>query len=317
MKRAVIAFLFILAIACTEEQRAEPTPAQELAQQLREQAESDTSSVPESVAAEPVTPAPAPAPETTPPPSQTPEPVTLPEPTAAELLVQETIVGEETDELPLPQSPLQELLNTFGSKVSSYQFTYNNSKYFVRGPLIKIILSKPVLVRGHTWPNGTTKKYFYYDTVYVDRAEETATAYCEGHTERVNADCRANGLYDFAYPASYAQYNIVLPQDWLLSLQNKQPQSVEADKYYIKGRKTVRLIFPGELRTEAHFDSQVGLPLRIDQYNETRLYFRQDFDLLASNTLRDVDVIHRSPEDIPSSEIFYRQNLANSPSSTY
>lgn len=318
MKKAVILVLFLLILAaCGNAPRSdEPSAAQQLAEQLREEAANPAPSESEPTVTETVEPAPAPEVETIVlPPAPEPQQTTV-EPTPVETPVTDTaIVGEETDEPALGYSTMQELLNVFATKVQSYQFTHNNSRYSVKGHKIKIILAKPVQVREYTWPNGTRKSFFTVDTIYIDRASQTATAYCEGHLERVNEECDNTGVFDYPYPVPFLSYNILLPQDWLLNWLDKTPTQIEPDKYYVKGRKVTLLRFnESPLRTELSIDAAIGLPVRIEQFDGGKMVYRQDFDYLASNRVRDVDVVHRSKAEIPSEEVFYNQNIVNTAS---
>ncbi len=319
MKKTVILLtlaLFLFLAACTSPPLSnEPTAAQQLAEQLREEAaQPQTEESPvvqeEATVSETPTSEPTPAPKTiivSPTPEQT---------TTVETPITETaIVGEEIDEPALGHSTMQDLLNIFATKVNSYQFTYNNSKYSVKGHKTKIILAKPLQIREYTWPNGTRKSFFTIDTVYIDRASQTATGYCEGHLSRVNEECDNAQIFDYAYPLPFLAHNILLPQDWLLNWLDKQPTQIEPDKYYVKGRKVTLLRFnEAILRTELSIDSSIGLPVRIEQYDGGKLIYRQDFDYLASNRVRDVDVVHRSKSEIPSDEVFFNQNIVNTAS---
>lgn len=317
MKKAVTFVIFLVFLAaCGPASRSdEPTAAQQLAEQLREEAANPTEELTappeEPTVTETVEAVPEPRPETIVVPATPPE-----QTTTVETPVTETaIVGEETDEPALGHSTMQDLLNIFATKVDSYQFTYNNSKYSVKDHKIKIILAKPVQVREYTWPNGTRKSFFTYDTVYIDRASQTATAYCEGHLERINEECDNTGVFDYPYPVSFLSYNILLPQDWLLNWLDKDPTQIEPDKYYVKGRKVTLLRFnETPLRTELSIDSAIGLPVRIEQYDGGKMIYRQDFDYLASNRVRDVDVVHRSKSEIPTDEVFLNQNIVNTAS---
>ncbi len=217
----------------------------------------------------------------------------------------EVIAEEETVSPPKPRSKIYDFLDVFRKKVESYSFTYKRDSYSVRGKKFKIILSNAPTAKGVTF-GEVEKNLFYYDTIYVDRAAKTAMAYCEGHTSLVNRQCADLELYDLALPVSFSDYNLLLPEDWLYNYLDKTPSEMDPNKYYIDGRVTSFVKFEGNPQVELNFDPGTGLVLRADQKEGTALIARNDYEKLATNRVRDVDVIHRSKSEIPSEEAFYR-----------
>ncbi|MBI4146187.1 hypothetical protein HY489_02510 [Candidatus Woesearchaeota archaeon] len=296
MKAGVALILLILA-ACAAPEVNEESKAKQLAEQLRQQASEvvakPTAEVQPAQTSEPTA---QPATEPTP---VTPEPVSIP----AEQPVAPTAVQEEQT-TPAEQSGIMyQLLDTFAKKVTGYQFIRNKDDYLVRGQRAKIKLDKLVLLKNIALPNGTTLGFYYYDTVYVDRTTKTATAYCEGHTDYVNRQCAQYNLYDLPLTVNYSKYNIMLPEDWLFANLNQTPARTEKDKYYVDGRRVLLVAFSD---LELYFDTTNGLPIRADQKSNNALIKREDYESLASNKVRDIDVRHRTKEEIPSSETFYR-----------
>ena len=78
------------------------------------------------------------------------------------------------------------------------------------------------------------------------------------------------------------------------------------NKYYLKGRRTTKLVFDegNNLTTRMYFDETTGLPIKVEHenINGTAIY---NYDDLTAGTVREEDVVHRDAADIPSSEAFY------------
>ncbi|MBS3124826.1 hypothetical protein J4211_01055 [Candidatus Woesearchaeota archaeon] len=319
MRFTALFFLALLCIACTP-----PSKTQELAQQLVSE-RSEPSSVHSLIDTHPdntinetklvVSPQPLPGP----PVEQIPNislPLIIPavEPTSVVQPVPEENVSENesfstiaVDVTQTPKrAPLYYFLDLFAKKVNSYQFTYNGNYYALKGTKYRVVLSHPGTAREVTFSN-TTRRQFYFDTVYVDRVAKTATGYCEGRTSNVNHQCATLELYDLAYSLPFNDYLIVLPEDWLLSYLNRDPSSFEENKYYVSDHSTILFTFnETNSITELNFDQSTGLVIRADQKVDTVLVNRYDYKDLAANKVRDGDVIHRSKSEIPSEETFER-----------
>ena len=229
------------------------------------------------------------------------------EPKQAEVTQPETKAEatEETTSPPQQRTKMYRFLDTFAKNVKSYQFEYKANKYFVKGTRYKIILLTPVIVKYAKF-GEIEKNIFYYDTVYLDRATKTAIAFCEGHESHVNSQCTDLNLFDLAYLADYKKYDILLPEDWMFNYLNLDPNQVEENKYYIKGRSSVFVKFNLDPTVELNIDPGTGLILQADQKRGSQLIARNSYDKLVSNEVRDIDVQHRSKSEIPTSEPFYR-----------
>jgi len=203
------------------------------------------------------------------------------------------------------RTKLYDFLDTFRERVNSYQFVYGSDEYFVRGDRYKIILDQPVTVSRVSF-DDVDKNLFYYDTVYVDRSTKRAIAYCEGHDDQTNHQCASLELYDLTYPVAFSEYDLVLPEDWLFTYLNHEPSTVEIGKYYVKGRATTTMVFDLNPTLHLHFDRSTGLPVRADKLNGKQLLERYDYERLASNKVSDADVRHRSRDEIPSEETFFK-----------
>lgn len=214
-------------------------------------------------------------------------------------------VQEETVNPPQLRTKMYKFLDTYAQRVNGYDFFLGINKYSYKNDRFRIILSKAPQVSAVTF--GELKKsVFYYDTIYVDRVSKTAFGYCEGHEETVNRQCAELEIYDLAYPLPYSELNIALPHDWLFRYLEREPDTMDANKYYVKGRASTTVRFEDDPRVELHIDPGTGLPMRVDTLRGSVLLNRVDFEKLASNTVRDVDVYHRTRSEIPSSEAFYQ-----------
>jgi len=293
----VLVLLLILA-ACASQ---EPSKAKQLAEELKNQTtekttENATQPAEEAKPVEQKTQAEQPA---APAEQKTEAPATSTEEKAA---------VEETTSPPQQRTKMYRFLDTFAKDVKSYEFVYKGNSYSSKGTRYKVILAIPVTVKHVTFGNTSTS-LFYYDTVYVDRAAKTAIAYCEGHSSVVNKQCVQFDLYDLAYPVDFKAYDITLPEDWLFAYLNKEPDQLDANKYYINARSSVLVKFNENPGVELNIDPNTGLPLRVDQTNGNRLIARYEYDELVANKVRDVDVRHRSRSEIPTSEAFYKGNI--------
>jgi len=285
---AIIALLILA--ACTP---AETSKAQDLANDLKKQAE--TPPVEQTTQTEQI----VEQPEVT---AVEPEQKTEAGQTPAKELVE---AMEETTTAPQQRTKMYKFLDIFAKEVKSYEFKYKKDSHLTKGTKHKIILYLPGIVKGVSF-GDVKKNYFYYDTVYLDRAAKTAVAYCEGHNEQVNKQCAEYALYDLGYPVNYKDYEITLPEDWLFSYLNKEPNFIEDNKYYIESRASTFVRFNEDPVIEMSMDPGTGLPLRVDKKKGNQLLARYDYENLVSNKVRDIDMEHRSKSEIPTTEVFYK-----------
>lgn len=217
----------------------------------------------------------------------------------------EKIEMEKVDESDKVKTKIEELLPRFAQGVKSYSFNYRKNKYYVRGPLMKIVLGdfvydKDVVVDGKTY------KQVYLDAVYLDRGSKRAVGYCEGLIKELKSRCIDLELEDVKFPRLYADYIIKLPEDWLFEFLNRIPHLVEERKYFVESRLTTLVKFIDPDKTiELYFDEAIGLPLRVLVKQGEVVIERYDYEKLVANHVREVDVIHRSASEIPSEEVFY------------
>jgi hypothetical protein len=230
-----------------------------------------------------------------------------PEPANASDVLKETLktdVKEETTSIATGRTKMYRFLDTFAKNVKSYSFTHKNNDYFVKGTRYKIHLYTPIIVKNVKF-GEMQKQLFYYDTVYVDRMAKTAITFCEGHKSSTNSQCYDLKLYDLAYPVPFKEYDIILPEDWLLSNVNNEPNQLEENKYYVKGRASVFVRFETDPALELSIDPGTGLIMQADTKKGSQMLSRVEYTDLVSNLVRDVDVEHRSKEEIPTEEAFH------------
>jgi len=104
----------------------------------------------------------------------------------------------------------------------------------------------------------------------------------------------------------FGEYDILLPEDWLMAYLNKEPAQIEENKYYIDGRAATYVKFEEIPAVELNIDPGTGLVMRADKKSGSQLVERVDYEEISADRVRDVDVIHRTRSEIPTSETFYR-----------
>ncbi|MEM3154000.1 MAG: hypothetical protein QW165_00330 [Candidatus Woesearchaeota archaeon] len=298
MKYIAFTLFSLLILAACAPTPSGPSEAKQIAEELKKQAEQQAAEPKiEQTIEQPIEKTLQTTDEPTPEP--TPEPTEALKHTLAKDVLEETITPAQT------RTKMYQFLDTFAKNVKSYSFKHKGNIYNVKGTRYKVILDSPVTLK-HVYFGEMPVPLFYYDTVYVDRATKTATAFCEGHKSHVNAQCYGLKLYDLAYPVEFKNYDIILPEDWLLSNLDKEPNQVEANKYYVKGRASVFVRFETNPALELSIDPGTGLIMQADTKKGNQLLSRNEYLELVANKVRDVDVKHRSKEEIPTEEVFYR-----------
>jgi hypothetical protein len=203
------------------------------------------------------------------------------------------------------RTKMYQFLDTYAKRVNGYEFFIGSDKYSYKNDRFRVILANAPQISNVKF-GELSKSVYYYDTIYVDRVSKTAFAYCEGHISTVNRQCAELELYDLAYPLPYLEQNIALPHDWLFQYVEEEPDSLEANKYYVKGRASTTARFNTEPKIDLSIDPTTGLPIRVDTLKGSILVKRIDFEKLSANSVRDADVYHRIKSEIPSSEAFYK-----------
>ncbi len=292
MKYLAFIVVSLLILAACAPAPSEPSEAKKIAEELKKQAAEPTKAPEITQAPVNVTPT-----ETV---NATPEPT----PETADL--QKTLtdsVKEETTAPAVSRTKMYRFLDTFAKNVRSYQFTHKSNDYFVKGTRYKVVLYTPIIVKNVKF-GELQKQLFYYDTVYVDRVAKTAFAFCEGHRSSTNSQCYDLKLYDLAYPVPFTDYDVLLPEDWLMANLNNEPTQLEDNKYYVKGRASTFVRFETNPALELSIDTGTGLIMQADTKKGSQLLSRNEYLDLVANLVRDVDVQHRSKEEIPTEEAF-------------
>ena len=203
---------------------------------------------------------------------------------------------------------LERLTAVFAQKIISYKYAYKANWYYVRGDNIKLKLRDAVLATDVT-VDGTHYLLFYYDNVYLNKRDKTSVGYCEGTGIKIGkGQCINLKLEEVPFPLSYETYKAKLPEEWLFEYIGKTPSEAGVNKYYYAGRKVTKLVFKDEdagTETRLYFDETIGLPIRVEIAQGERILELYSYEDLSSNTVREEDVTHRKPSDVPSTEVFY------------
>ena len=211
-------------------------------------------------------------------------------------------VPAEEPKRELPKTKLEELMEAYAQGVTSYKYDYKQDKWLIRGDKTRIMLGSAIKLTNVDL-DGNHYSLFYIDNVYL--VDQKATGYCEGTHSKYGRQCSSLEIRDIPYTLNYADYKDKTPADWLFEFYDKKPKIIEEGKYYVKGRQATVIIWEEDgVETKMYFDEKLGMPMRIEIGADPskEIY---DYGNLAANTVRDVDVIHRSYKDIPTEEVFY------------
>jgi len=241
----------------------------------------------------------SPKPETT----KQQEKTAAPEPETEAEATQESEDKMVKIEKPLQKKDLPETHNFIGkyeAMSNGYKYIYNSAWHKVKDTKVKIELKTPKKYHSIETNN---KKYpvFYIDTIYIDRDKKTATGYCEKYRE-----CFSEELLDTPLRLDYSEFKDKTPDEWLYEYADTKPDLFEERKYYVKDKQTSRATYKkeyGELRIYYH--PLTGLPVRIETKITSNPMQIQEYFELTAGTVRDVDVKHRSRNEIPPDEVFY------------
>jgi len=199
-----------------------------------------------------------------------------------------------------PDIPTYQFIKKYENRGLGYQYIYNHNQNKIKGDRIRIKLELPKKI-GQVTIKETYYPSFYIDTIYLNRKNNEALGYCEK-----DKYCFSKGLIDVPLRLNYADYKEKTPDEWLYEYAIKQPDLFEERKYYVEEKQTSRATYKteqGEIRI--YYDINIGLPVRIEkqigEYPSTRMTYSD----LTAGTVRDIDVIHRSKDEIPPEEAFY------------
>lgn len=207
---------------------------------------------------------------------------------------------ESSADISKPDTETYQFVELYDKTKPGYQYVYITEWHRVKGNKVKIELNIPkkfrsILIEGKEYP------IFYVDRIYLDRSKQEVIGYCEK-----DPTCFSEELLDVPLKLDYTEFKEKTPDEWLYEYGSQQPDLFEERKYYIKNQLTTRATYTtetGEIRI--YFDPKIGLPLRIEkQIGNYPMEITEFFELTAG-TVRDIDVIHRTRDEIPPEEAFY------------
>lgn len=214
----------------------------------------------------------------------------------------ETLISDEDS------TDMERLTATFAQKITGYKYAYKANWHYIRGDKIKLKLRDAVLATNVN-VGGTHYMLFYYDNIYLNKRDKTSVGYCEGTSIRLGKEqCITLKLEEIPFPLSYETFKTKLPEEWLFEYIGKTPSEAGVNKYYFAGRKVTKLVFKDAdagKETRLYFDETIGLPIRVEIAQGEKILELYSYEDLSSNTVREEDVIHRKPSDVPSTEVFY------------
>lgn len=200
---------------------------------------------------------------------------------------------------PRDRTTIVEQMWDIASKLESYQFKTLAGAWFVRGEKVKHVPFNAIR-KTDVMAGGTKYREVFIDEVFFDREERTATGYCTGWDENVRKQCASLGILDIAFPLSYDELMIKLPEDWVKEYLGEVPTEEEYEKYYVKNVLTNKAVFKDGV--QMFFNPRAGLPLQIILGPLDKV----SFDDLVINQVRPEQVVHRSRSEIPPEEMFYQ-----------
>ncbi|MEM4240103.1 MAG: hypothetical protein QXM31_03550 [Candidatus Woesearchaeota archaeon] len=282
MRKFIALLVLLMLAACASEKPIEPAaPAEPAAQPAQAEAVA-----PEPAAEEEARPAPADG---------------LAERLAREQAEKIAESIEHVQKLPLRERKtiVSEMMDVY-STLDSYKFKSSVGTFFVRGNKVRIILRTPINKRIFT--QGSTRyPEIFVDEVILDRVRKEATGYCFGFTEKVTNECANLKLFDTPFNLSYDEIAVKMPDEWLAEYLHAEAVEEEHEKYFINSIETIRVRFKDG--TEMYFFPRAGLPVKVVK-GPLELF---EYENIVPNQARPEDVIHRSRESIPATELFYKQ----------
>jgi hypothetical protein len=205
------------------------------------------------------------------------------------------------EQQPVKQAPSQTAINDaiikFRKKVSNYSYLQDDTLYLVSDKLVRI---KPgsiihVKIRVNDILASITD-------IYIDRAKQQAIGYCDPRTEpelKSFADRSACvKLINTPIPLPYAEYNPVLPEDWLLRFEHSIPVRVETAEQYVKQLTGWRLVTPvitvldGQNNVILYIDAKTGLPVKIETPHDNTKNVTE-YARLLSNGVKADEIVYQ------------------------
>lgn len=213
---------------------------------------------------------------------------------------QQVIPKQQTiSEQPVVGTTLTDAIAKFKQNVSSYSFYDGKIKYFVKDRMIRIKLDKM-----QELPFATNNSRTYVTDIFVDRERQTATGYCDPRSEMVimgdsfgdRSVCKK--LINIPITLSYAEYNPVLPEDWLFKFSNAIPVRVEEIDQFVKeptGWKTVNpavYVNEGNAEVVLRLETKTGLPIKVEKISKTNKEITS-YTWLVPNPVKPEEVVYQ------------------------
>jgi len=257
----VVLAILVLIIACAPQEA--PAPAEPAVKADKTVVEKEVSTpepaAPEAEEApEPAAPVPAPAPE--------PEPKPVP-----------TVEAKEMS------AEMKDLLSKADKKVQSFSYLYADP--MTEGRYLDTYNIKGSKIRVDLFPTDPYIIDDYFDTVYLDAADKSATARCEEEKRCMSHNTDNTGK---VFEASFDDFYKKTPYEWLKEVTYAEIVGPEV----VESRSATKVKIPGEAMTTYMWLSDTyGLPLKVviekdDGTKET--YGFKDF---VMNSLKDADVV--------------------------
>jgi len=194
--------------------------------------------------------------------------------------------AEAPKEIP---AELKELMEKADMKLTSMVYLYGSPEsegrfldtYHVVGDKMKVQL----------YEGNYYLRQDYFDTVYLDTTEKTATGRCENKRRCVFPDMDNTGR---VFAANYDDYRRKTPYEWLQDITTPEILGPEI----VDKRSTLKIKYPkGDTEIEMWLDNTYGVPLQlkiIHPDDEEEMY---QFTNLQFNTLKEEDVLPAFTEE--------------------
>jgi hypothetical protein len=175
-----------------------------------------------------------------------------------------------------PQTPknshISDAMIKFRQKVTGYSYQEGETKYLVRGNLVRI---EPKFIKKLDMRVNRTIPVTITD-IFIDRSEKKAVGYCDprregeilGEFDPDRSNCAR--IIDMEFVLPYVDYNPILPEDWLTRFSYASPTVAQANDQYVKdltGWKAVNPVLTfvenGDEYT-LHLEMITGLPIKVN-----------------------------------------------------
>jgi len=184
---------------------------------------------------------------------------------------------------------IQQLIDLHNAKVQSYSFVYAPIEMLRSGPTVSpgsTYNVRGTKVRVDVWHSQSINPASNIDTVYIDTTTREVHAFCM--SQQVTR-CSIKGD---PRPASYDDYVIKLPLDWLAEIPANATMS-SGITFQNKDTRRIRYVADGKYY-ELLADTYSGVPLRVRIYGDpdyATLVGGVEYQQFAINFIKEADVI--------------------------